>query len=86
MIYMGKRCDLLGWGKRGVVARGQVHEVDPNAIVHNHKLQEGAFVVILIEIIQPNAPLWIEDGFATTLGEAGPGSFVQWGKDSLIFQ
>ncbi|XP_058111800.1 uncharacterized protein LOC131255123 [Magnolia sinica] len=84
-IYIGKKCELLGWGLRGVVARGQVHEVSPNAIVHCEPLAEGAFVVILTEIIHPDAPLWKEDGFASTLGEAGPGSLVQWGKQSMRF-
>ncbi|XP_058095988.1 uncharacterized protein LOC131241252 isoform X2 [Magnolia sinica] len=86
MIYVGKRCDLLGWGKRGVVARGKVHEVASNAIVHTQPLDEGAFGVVLTEIIQPDAPLWNEDGLACTIGEAGLGSFVQWGKDSLRIQ
>ncbi|XP_058081835.1 uncharacterized protein LOC131229811 [Magnolia sinica] len=86
IIYISKRCELLGWGLRGVVARGQVHEVSPNVVVHGEPVAEGAFVVILTEIIHPGAPLWKEDGFASTLGEAGTGSFVQWGKQSMRFQ
>ncbi|XP_058086738.1 uncharacterized protein LOC131233908 [Magnolia sinica] len=85
-IYIGKRCELLGWGLRGVVAHGQVHEVSPNAVVHGEPVVEGAFVVILTEIIHHGVPLWKEDGFASTLGEAGVGSFVQWGKQSMRFQ
>ncbi|XP_058114225.1 uncharacterized protein LOC131257347 [Magnolia sinica] len=86
IIYIGKRCDLLGFGKRGVVAHGEVHEVNPNATVHCEPLEDGAFVVVLTEVIQPHAPLWKEDEFASTLGEAGPGSFVQWGKEALRIQ
>ncbi|XP_058071387.1 uncharacterized protein LOC131220559 [Magnolia sinica] len=76
VIYIGKRCDLLGWGNRDVVARGQVHEVNPNAVVHCEPLEEGAFVITLIEIIHPDTPLWKEDRFASTLGEVGPRSLV----------
>ncbi|XP_058076661.1 uncharacterized protein LOC131225200 [Magnolia sinica] len=86
IIYIGKRCDLLGFEKRGVVAHGQVHEVNPNAIVHCEPLEDRAFVVVLTEVIQPGAPLWKEDGLTSTLGEAGLGSFVQWGNESLRIQ
>ncbi|XP_058115276.1 uncharacterized protein LOC131258180 isoform X1 [Magnolia sinica] len=68
LVNLGKRCDLCDWKKR-VIARGEVHAVDPKTCVHGAEMDDGNFSVVLMEIIAPQSELWKEDGYHDTLGE-----------------
>ncbi|XP_058113302.1 uncharacterized protein LOC131256406 isoform X2 [Magnolia sinica] len=68
LVNLGKRCDLCDWKKR-VIARGEVHAVDPKTSVHGAEMGDGNFSVVLMEIIAPQSELWKEDGYHDTLGE-----------------
>ncbi|XP_058102056.1 uncharacterized protein LOC131246161 [Magnolia sinica] len=52
LVNLGKRCDLCDWKKR-VIARGEMHAVDPNTHVHGAEMGNGNFSVVLMEIIAP---------------------------------
>ncbi|XP_058068948.1 uncharacterized protein LOC131218320 isoform X2 [Magnolia sinica] len=79
LVNLGKRCDLCDWKKR-VIARGEVHAVDPKTRVHGAEMGDGNFSVVLMEIIAPQSELWKEDGYHDTLGEVGVGGFLVWPK------
>ncbi|XP_058113226.1 uncharacterized protein LOC131256254 [Magnolia sinica] len=79
LVNLGKRCDLCDW-KKWVIARGEVHAVDPNTHVHGAEMGDGNFSVVLMEIIALQSELRKEDGYHDTLGEVGVGGFVVWPK------
>ncbi|XP_058098334.1 uncharacterized protein LOC131243189 isoform X2 [Magnolia sinica] len=70
-------CKLYSWRKE-LVAQGRVILADGPQMIHGKPLQKDLYKVAIDVIIKGDVELPEPDGYHSTLGEVGIGSFVAW--------
>ena len=77
-------CKLVSW-RQEVVALGRAYIENGPQQIHSKSLPAGYYKVSVDVIEKPDVELPYPDGFHSTLGEVGNGSFVAWPEVFTIF-
>lgn len=77
-------CKMMSW-RQEVVALGRAYIENGPQRIHSKSLPAGYYKVSIDVIEKSDVELPYPDGFHSTLGEVGNGSFVAWPEVFTIF-
>ena len=77
-------CKLLSWHSE-VVARGRAYMENEPQQIHGKSLPKNAYKVMVDIVDNGDIGLFQPDGYHSTLGEIGNGSFVAWPMSFPLF-